>query len=124
MKIVATVVNAREAAFAGRLGPDLIEVRIDLMDADPARELSSIRSLWKGPIILTNRSAAEGGRWRGDAREWRDCTGPLLSFADIVDVEQPFSAFAKEIRRPGKGDHRIPPHRYHAIARGTRGDCA
>jgi len=103
MKIVATVVNSREAASAGKLGPDLIEVRIDITDADPAGELSSIRSLWKGPVILTNRSAAEGGGWRGDPGEWWDCIAPLISFVDIVDVEQPFSSFAKEIRSRGRG---------------------
>ena len=102
MKIVATVVNSRQAASAGKLGPDLIEVRIDLGGADPAGELSSIRSRWKGPVILTNRSAAEGGGWRGDPGEWWDCIAPLISFVDIVDVEQQFSSFAREIRSRGK----------------------
>jgi 3-dehydroquinate dehydratase-1 len=102
MKIVATVVNAREAAFAAGLGPDLIEVRIDLMDADPAKELPSIRSAWKGPIILTNRSTSEGGRFRGDPAAWWDSLQPLLRFGDLVDVEMPFSSFSGEIRRQGK----------------------
>jgi len=102
MKIVATVVNAREAASAAGLGPDLIEVRIDLMDTGPAKELPSIRSAWKGPIILTNRSAAEGGRFRGDSGEWWGILEPLLRFGDLVDVEMPFSSFSAEIRRLGK----------------------
>jgi 3-dehydroquinate dehydratase-1 len=102
MKIVATVVNASEAAFAAALRPDLIEVRIDLMDADPARELPSIRSAWKGPVILTNRSAAEGGGFRGDSGEWWDGITPLLPAVDIMDVEVPFSSFAPEIHRQGK----------------------
>ena len=102
MKIVATVVNAREAASAAGLAPDLIEVRIDLMDADPAMELPSIRSAWKGPIILTNRSASEGGRFRGGPGEWWKILQPLLRFGDLVDVEMPFSSFSGEIRRQGK----------------------
>ena len=102
MKIVATVVNAREAAFAAGLGPDLLEVRIDLMDANPEEEIPSIRSAGKRPIILTNRSTAEGGRFRGDPGEWWDILRPLLRFGDLVDVEMPFSTFATEIRRQGK----------------------
>jgi 3-dehydroquinate dehydratase-1 len=102
MRIVATVVNSREAACAADLSPDLIEVRIDLMDTDPQRELPSIRSVWKGPIILTNRSAAEGGGFGGDPREWWDRVAPLLPFADLVDVELPFSSFSPRIRRQGK----------------------
>lgn len=102
MKIVATVVNAREAALAAGLAPDLLEVRIDLMDADPAGELPSIRSAWKGPIILTNRSATEGGGFRGDPGEWLESLQPILRFGDLVDVEQPFASFSPEIRRQGK----------------------
>ena len=102
MKIVATVVNSREAAYAAGLAPDLIEVRIDLMDADPAKELTSIRSAWEGPIILTNRSASDGGRFRGHPGEWWEILQPLIRFGDLVDVEMPFSSFAREIRRQGK----------------------
>jgi len=102
MKIVATVVNAREAASAARLGPDLVEVRIDLMDTEPAGDLPFIRTAWKGPIILTNRSEGEGGGFRGDPGEWWESLQPLLRFGDFVDVELPFSSFATEIRRQGK----------------------
>ncbi|MDD1663727.1 MAG: type I 3-dehydroquinate dehydratase [Methanomicrobiales archaeon] len=102
MKIVTTVVNAREAASAARLVPDLLEVRIDLMERDPADELRSIRSAWNRPIILTNRSVAEGGGFGGDPGEWWDILRPLLRFGDLVDVERPFSSFSPEIRRQGK----------------------
>ena len=102
MKIVATVVNAREAALAAGLGPDLLEVRIDLMDGNPAEELPSIRSAWKGPVILTNRSAAEGGGFGGTPGEWSEGLHPLLPFGDLVDMERPFSSFSPAIRRQGK----------------------
>jgi 3-dehydroquinate dehydratase-1 len=102
MKIVATVVNAREAASAAELTPDLLEVRIDLMGADPGRELPSIRSAWKGPIILTNRSVPEGGRFGGNPAMWWEIVRPLLPYGDIVDVEIAFSSFSPEIRRLGK----------------------
>ena len=103
MKIVATVVNAREAAFAAGLCPDLIEARIDLMDGNPARELLSIRSAFPGPVILTIRSTAEGGRFGGDPGEWWGSLQPLLSLGDLVDVELPFSSFTPRLRRQGKG---------------------
>jgi 3-dehydroquinate dehydratase-1 len=102
MKIVATVVNPREAASAAGLAPDLLEVRIDLMDADPGKELPSIRSTWKGAVILTNRSTSEGGRFRGDPGMWWEILQPLLRFGDLVDVEMPFSSYSREIHRHGK----------------------
>ena len=102
MRIVATVVNAQEAASVAGLYPDLIEARIDLMDADPTAELTSIRSAFRGPVILTIRSTAEGGRFGGDREAWWGCLRPLLPFGDLVDVELRFSSFAPEIRRMGK----------------------
>ncbi len=102
MKIVATVVSAREAARAAGLCPDLVEARIDLM-ADPAGELPGIRSAFPGPVILTVRSESEGGRFAGDPDAWWGCLQPLLASGDLVDVEQPFSGFAERIRRQGKG---------------------
>ncbi|MDD1666914.1 MAG: type I 3-dehydroquinate dehydratase [Methanomicrobiales archaeon] len=103
MRIVATVVDAREAARAAALSPDLLEVRVDLMEKDPAAELPSIRSAFRGPIILTLRSEAEGGRFAGSPGEWWEMVEPLLTFADFVDVEMPFSSFAPLIRGKGKG---------------------
>lgn len=103
MRIVATVVSAREAAAAAALSPDLLEARIDLMEADPVEELPSIRSAFGGPIILTLRSTAEGGRFRGSPAEWWETLEPLLRYGDLVDVEIPFSSFAPPIREQGKG---------------------
>lgn len=103
MRIVATVVNAREAAHAAVLCPDLIEARIDLMAGDPSEELPAIRSAFDGPVILTIRSRAEGGGFGGDPGAWWECLEPLLPFGDLVDVELPFSSFCPAIRREGKG---------------------
>ncbi|MDD1666622.1 MAG: type I 3-dehydroquinate dehydratase [Methanomicrobiales archaeon] len=103
MRIVATVVNAREAALAADLCPDLIEARIDLMAGDPGKELRSIRSAFQGPVILTLRSTAEGGRFGGGTEAWWECLRPLLPFGDLVDIERPYSAHADRIRGEGKG---------------------
>jgi 3-dehydroquinate dehydratase I len=103
MKIVATVVDAREAALAAGLCPDLVEARIDLMKGDPIEELPSIRSAFSGPVILTIRSAAEGGEFSGGPGAWWECLTPLLRFGDLVDVETPCSTYSPRIRRQGKG---------------------
>jgi 3-dehydroquinate dehydratase-1 len=102
MRVVATVVNAREAAAAAALSPDLIEARIDLMDTDPAVELPAIRSAFGGPVILTHRSTAEGGRFAGSPAEWWGILEPLLGYGDLVDVELAFASFAPRIRHAGK----------------------
>ena len=103
MRIVATVVSAREAARAAALSPDLLEARIDLMEADPAGELPPIRAAFPGPVILTIRSAAEGGRFTGSPGEWWETLEPLLGSGDLVDVELAFSSFSPRIRIVGKG---------------------
>ena len=103
MRIVATVVSAREAARAAAFSPDLLEARIDLMEADPAGELPSIRAAFPGPVILTIRSTAEGGRFAGSPREWWGTLEPLLGSGDLVDVEMAFSSFSPGIREAGKG---------------------
>jgi 3-dehydroquinate dehydratase-1 len=103
MRIVATVVNAREAAAAAALSPDLLEVRIDLMDTDPVTELPAIRSAFSGSIILTLRSTTEGGRFAGSLGEWWKTLEHLLGYGDLVDIELPFSSFSPRIRGMGKG---------------------
>jgi len=103
MRVVGTVVSAREAARAAPFSPDLLEARIDLMDADPAGELPSIRAAFRGPIILTIRSAAEGGRFAGGPGEWWRTLEPILGYGDLVDVELAFSSFSPRIRGQGKG---------------------
>ena len=103
MKIVATVVNAREASVAAGLCPDLVEVRIDLMQGDPLGELPSVRSAFSGPVILTIRSTGEGGEFAGTPGDWWERLEPLLRFGDLVDVESRFSSFVPRIHRMGKG---------------------
>ncbi|HMK16290.1 MAG TPA: type I 3-dehydroquinate dehydratase, partial [Methanomicrobiales archaeon] len=100
---MATVVSAREAASAAALGPDLLEARLDLMGGDPWGELPSIRAAFGGPVILTLRSTAEGGRFAGGPAAWWEALRPLLRFGDLVDVELPFASFVPLIRRAGKG---------------------
>ena len=103
MRIVVTVASAKEASIAAPLRPDLIEARVDLMEGDPLREVPAIRAAWPGPLVLTNRSAAEGGGFRGGPDDWWNRIAPLLDSVDMVDIEQPFLHTAGEVRRRGKG---------------------
>lgn len=116
MRIVATVVNAREASLAAELSPDLLEIRFDLMDADSGVEVPLIRSAFRGPVILTNRSVEEGGKFRGSPDAWWEALRPHLGSGDLVDVELRFSSFSPRIRGHGKGiiashhTERMPTH--------------
>jgi 3-dehydroquinate dehydratase-1 len=127
MRVVATVLNAREASLAAELCPDLLEIRIDLMDADPGEEVPRIRSIYPGPVILTIRSMAEGGRFEGGSGEWWGLLEPLLPFGDLVDVELRFSSLAPRIRGHGRGiiashhaDHMPAPEELLRIERDLR----
>ena len=102
MRIVATVISARESARAAPLAPDLLEARIDLMEGNPATEIPAIRSAFHGPVILTIRSVVEGGQFEGGTEEWWGTLEPLLPFGDLVDVELPFSSFSPRIHKEGK----------------------
>ncbi|MBN2563441.1 MAG: type I 3-dehydroquinate dehydratase [Phycisphaerae bacterium] len=75
----------REAAV--KHGADLIELRIDLMEGVSDDDIRSLRNSRGLPIILTIRSAAEGGRWPGDDDERIGRLIALGPFVDYIDVE-------------------------------------
>jgi len=102
MKIVAALTDPSRAAEAEKQGADLAELRIDLMDGDPARILRQYRRDCRLPVIVTLRSAPEGGRFFGDTEAWMEKIRPLLPFADYIDIEQQFSRHAPEVREAGR----------------------
>ena len=64
-KIIATLASAPESELLGRLGDlaDILEIRADLVgDLD----VDHLRSHFRGELLYTLRSAAEGGRFDGD----------------------------------------------------------
>lgn len=84
------------------MGADIVEVRLDLtgvLSLDAAR--SSLTDI-PVPLILTLRSAEEGGEFRGSHAEWWSVLEPLLRFATFVDVEQKFMVYAPRLRERGK----------------------
>jgi len=73
---------------------DIIEVRADgLSEQTPSQVeelLQSIKRLGNVPVILTNRSKAEGGGFNGSEEARIEILLQCLNIADVVDVE--FSA--------------------------------
>jgi 3-dehydroquinate dehydratase-1 len=102
MRIIAALSDPSLVPLAEEQGADMLEFRIDLMEGDIVRELQSVRNITKLPVIVTLRSAAEGGRFFGDSGEWISRIRPFLLHVDYIDIEQRFRTHADEIRKSGK----------------------
>lgn len=102
MKIIAALTDPTHAARAQKQGADLIELRVDLYEGDLEKIVKKAKAACTLPVILTLRSAQEGGQFFGDADAWMKTVQPLLRYADYVDIEQPFALHAAEIRKVGK----------------------
>jgi len=79
---------------AAEMGADILEIRLDLLkitDADKAAKLiQEIKSETKLPVIVTNRSSMEGGKWQGKEEERIKLLLDLLTLdngPDAVDIE-------------------------------------
>ncbi|HEY9247128.1 MAG TPA: type I 3-dehydroquinate dehydratase [Candidatus Methanoperedens sp.] len=86
--IVASISeNPVESGFkAKQLGAELLELRIDLLDADPRRILRDLMETGL-PVIITNRMKQEGGAWSGTEHDRIRTLISLLDLADAVDIE-------------------------------------
>ena len=102
MKIVAALTDPALALTAEKLGADLIELRLDLIQGDIASQVEQCRKTTKLSIIGTLRSAKEGGQFFGSADEWFQRIEPLLPFFDYVDVEQRYCSHAAAIKKCNK----------------------
>jgi 3-dehydroquinate dehydratase-1 len=82
-------------------GVDFWEARVDLWGrASLARVRRQLTLLAASlPVILTIRSAAEGGRWRGTTAERERSYEALLDLIDAVDVESAERTLARAIQR-------------------------
>ncbi len=104
--IVAAIGKAPvdSAIKAKKLGADLLEVRIDLLDADARKTLKELKML-KLPLIITNRMKEEGGSWNAGEDERLQELVSLLALADAVDIElcaEGRDAVVKKARSTGK----------------------
>ncbi|MDQ1274465.1 MAG: 3-dehydroquinate dehydratase [Euryarchaeota archaeon] len=86
---------------AAEKGADILEIRLDLLEirnleraAETIRKIKSETGL---PLLITNRSGAEGGKWEGKEEDRIGLLTGLLSFRngpDAIDIE--LSASKKE----------------------------
>ncbi len=102
MKIVAALTDPAKAAPAEQQGADLIELRVDLYEGDLVQQVKDAKAATSLPVIVTLRSAQEGGQFFGNVDEWFRKVEPLIPFADYVDIEQPFAQASPAIREAGK----------------------
>ncbi len=84
---------------AAKMGADLLEIRLDLLgirDLETAAEtIRKVKSETELPVILTNRSITEGGKWEGKEDDRIELLTNLLSTnlislkdrPDAVDIE-------------------------------------
>lgn len=86
--IVASIGKAPvdSAIKAKKLGADLLELRIDLLDTDARQALAELKKLGL-PVIITNRMKQEGGAWEGSEDERIRTLVSLIPLADAVDIE-------------------------------------
>ena len=106
---VVAVINDSHAPLehsrkAAEMGADVLEIRLDLLGIrDPGLAVEIVGKIKAEtclPLILTNRSPAEGGKWEGSEEERIEILKEILSSfsrekgADAVDIE--LSAGEKE----------------------------
>ncbi len=95
---VLTHLSRDAVARANANGADVIELRIDLLNAEE-RDEAKIKRFLKGvnmPVILTNRSKEEGGSFTGTEAERIEMLRGITAtgLVDAVDIE--FNAEGKE----------------------------
>jgi len=97
-RIVATITEISEVKNAKREGADILELRIDLLRSKGipgyAKAVKDATSL---PLIVTNRSEKEGGKWKGSERERILVLLDAMEFADAADIE--FSADFRSVTK-------------------------
>jgi 3-dehydroquinate dehydratase-1 len=86
---------------AAEKGADILEIRLDLLGIrDPEKAAETIREIKSEtglPVLVTNRSGAEGGKWEGKEEDRIGLLTDLLSLkdgSDAIDIE--LSAGRKE----------------------------
>jgi 3-dehydroquinate dehydratase-1 len=102
MQIVASLTDPAQAAAAQAQGAQLLELRLDLMEGEPAELVRQCKKRCPLPVIATLRSAQEGGRYFGSPAEWAKKIAPVIPLVDYVDVEQPFAREAGPVIAAGR----------------------
>ena len=101
MKTVGSISSLDGWRLACASPADLIEIRLDLLDDRHAPEVQCALADAPVPVILTQRSVEEGGRFSGSAPEWQRSLDPWLAYARYVDVEGRYREGAGTLREAG-----------------------
>ncbi|MCK9565352.1 MAG: type I 3-dehydroquinate dehydratase [Methanothrix sp.] len=87
-RIVAVLGKDAEKYVQAAGDADMIELRLDLLDADdPLQTIEAVRKATAKPIIATARLRTEGGMFQGSERERIDLLIKAAYYADYVDLE-------------------------------------
>ncbi|MFZ3149806.1 MAG: type I 3-dehydroquinate dehydratase [Methanothrix sp.] len=87
-RIVAVLGKDAEKDVQAAADADMIELRLDLLDADdPLQTIKAVRKATSKPIIATARLRTEGGMFQGSEIERIDLLIKAAYYADYVDLE-------------------------------------
>jgi 3-dehydroquinate dehydratase I len=101
MDLVTPVTGLDEVDAVVAAGPDMIELRLDLVDRDDQAALAARCRGLSVPLIATVRSVEEGGTFAGDEDNCARLLAPFLPLAQYVDLERRFRALAPACRAAG-----------------------
>lgn len=96
MKIIISLTSVSQLADAQVYNPDCIELRLDLMSLPMDTVHDRFRSVGI-PIVVTLRSAAEGGGFTGSEEAWGKFIDPWLDLAAYIDIERNYASYATRI---------------------------
>jgi 3-dehydroquinate dehydratase-1 len=120
-KVVASVTSIDDAREAASLGADLVEIRVDLVEADPQALVEKIYRDVDCPIIITIRPEFEGGKFAGSEDERLKLFKALATYADFIDVELR-APHVERLTAAVQGTDAVPIVSYHDFA-GTPPDA-
>ena len=101
MKTVVSISSLEGWRRACASPADLIEIRLDLLDDRDAPAVQGSLSDAPVPLILTQRSTGEGGKFSGSVPGWQESLGPWLEHACFVDCERRYREAAGSLRDAG-----------------------
>lgn len=101
MDLVAPVTGLDELETVVSSAPDLIELRLDLIDRDDHAPLAARCRALAIPLIATVRSIEEGGAFAGGEADCARLLDPFLPQVRYVDLERRFRALAPFCRTAG-----------------------
>ena len=101
MDLVAPVTGLDELDAVIAAGPDLVELRLDLVNRSDHAALAARCAGLPVPLIATVRSIDEGGAFAGDEDDCARLLAPFLPLARYIDLEQRFRALAPSCREAG-----------------------